>query len=280
MQEFIRSMRSRKLSEATIQKRVELISRLRDDLDGVALLDATPEMLFQFQATFAHLAPASVHIYTRHMTAFYRWAKQAKLITEDPAVELMLPRVPKTIPHPTHLDDLRTIFAVTQGRIRTAYLLAAFAGLRSGEICRARSTDISVDVRPTMLVHGKGGKERRVVLLPPVMDEISYRRGWLITRDDGKPVDPLKLSGESTRFLKSMGIPSTLHSMRAAFATHAVRLTHDVLLVRDLLGHESLNTTQIYVESDLEGAHEKLAGVTQLAQSLLSPVRLAAVASA
>lgn len=279
MQQFITSMRIQKLSDATIQKRIELIHRLREFLGETPLLEASTDDLLRFQASYSHLSPASCHIYTRHVTAFYRWARAVKLISEDPAADLELPQLHKTQPHPTRLEDLRMIFACATGRIRTAYMLATFAGLRSGEICRLRSTDINIDDEPTALIHGKGGKERIVPLLAPVLQEIQYKRGWIITREDGRPVEPLWLSGESTRFLRNLGIPTTLHSMRAAFATHAVRITHDPLLIRDLLGHESVATTEIYMQTSLHGAHDKLAEMSEMATGLLRPRHLVSVSA-
>lgn len=275
MQAFITHMRIQKLSDATIQKRIELLHRLGEFLD-CPLPDATTEKLMAFQATYSHLAPASMHIYTRHITAYYRWAKATKLLDEDPAADLELPRLRKTQPHPTKPNDIRTIFSCARGRLRTAYMLAAFAGLRSGEICRLRSNDINYE-DCSALIHGKGGKERTVPLLKPVMDEVGYRRGWIVTRDDGTPVEPVWLSGESTRFMKNIGVQSTLHSMRAAFATNAVRMTHDPLLVRDLLGHESVATTEIYMETNLDGVHDRLQGMVGMAEDLLRPRRLVAV---
>lgn len=276
MQQFITHMRIMKLSDVTIRKRVEILGRLADHLGDVPLLSATTEMLTDWQAAHAHLQPVSLHSYTRHVTAFYRWARRAGYLEVDPAVDLELPRLPKSVPHPTTLDDLRVILACATGRLRTAYILAAFAGLRCGEVCRLRSTDIGYDPMPIALIRGKGGKERRVPLLPPVVDEVGYRRGWIIDRD-GRQVEPARLSNESTLFLQRLGVPTTLHSMRATFATLAVRITHDPLFVRDLLGHASVKTTEIYMEYDMDGAHDKLADLASMATGLLRPRHLAAV---
>lgn len=275
MQQFITYMKTAKMSDATITKRVEIVERLRAYLAtmDVELFAATGDLLIAWQAAHAHLAPASLHIYTRHVTAFYRWANRAGHIPTDPSTALVLPILRKTVPHPTTFDDLRTIFACVTGRLRRAYVLASFAGLRCGEICRFHSGDISYDAQPTVLIHGKAGKERRIPLLPPVMDEIGYARGWIVTTRADRPCLPHQISGESTRFLQGLGMPTTLHSMRAAFATNAARLTHDPLLVRDLLGHESVKTTEIYMDSSLVGAHERLAGFTDLAASVLRPAR-------
>ena len=130
----------------------------------------------------------------------------------------------------------------------------------------------------TALVHGKGRKDRTVPLLPTVVDELlRQRHGWVITLDNGKPYTPNRLSVDSTKHLHELGIPTTLHSMRAAFATLAFAATRDPLFVRDLLGHSSVATTEIYTLSSLQDAHERLNGMSTQAAALLRPQRLRAV---
>ncbi len=277
MNEFVTHMRILKRSEATIQKRVELLERLHRWF-GRPLLEATTDDLRGFQSTYAHLAPASVDIYTRHVKAFYRWARERDLIGTDPAAPLGVPHVGRGKPHPTRAEDLAVIFACTTGALRTAYILAAFAGLRCGEVCRLQGQDLDFAAPATALVHGKGRKDRTVPLLPAVVDELlRQRRGWVITLDNGKPYTPNRLSVDSSHHLHELGIPTTLHSMRAAFATLAFAATRDPLFVRDLLGHESVATTEIYTLSSLADAHTRLAGLSDQAAGLLHPRRLSAV---
>jgi integrase len=181
--------------------------------------------------------------------------------------------VPKGRPHPTRLDDLRRIFACARGVLRVAFVLAAFAGLRRGEICRLQVTDLELSGSlSTALVHGKGAKERTVPLLRPVVEELQAyglpRAGWLVRGARGGAMNPDRLSEAASRFFRDIGVATTLHSLRHAFATHAVRTTHDLLMVRDLLGHCSVASTEIYAASDVEHLHLKLAGLSTLADDL------------
>jgi integrase/recombinase XerC len=275
MRQFELEMRIAKLSPVTIDHRLAAVCRLRDWLptQDSSLLDATPDDLRAYQARFVHLAPATIDIYSRHIKAFYDWAETRGFLDgPNPASGLIMPRLTRGRPHPTTIDDLRVVFACTTGPLRTAYVLAAFAGLRRGEICRLHRRDIDLAGTPTALIHGKGGKERVVPLLPPVVGEIQeagLARGWVIHRGDGRPYDPERLSIESTTHLHGLGLQTTLHSMRHTFATHAARVTKDPLFVRDLMGHESVATTEIYMDSDLEGAHEKLAGYSAAINEVL-----------
>ena len=278
--EYVMHLRIAKRSEVTITKRLELLRRLGKFLGDTPILDATAEQLFQFQATFAHLAPASVNVYSRHLLAFYRWAHERGLIDRDPTAHLVVPHVRKGKPHPTPQDDLRVIFTCTSGALRTAYVLATFAGLRCGEVTRLEGGDVELGgPAPSALVHGKGGKERVVPLLGPVVAELRGlpRRGWLLLLPSGKPYSPNRLSVDSHNHLKELGMATTLHSMRHAFGTDAYRVTHDPLFVRDVLGHESVSSSEIYMATSMADAHGRLSELATDAAALLRPRHLRAV---
>lgn len=70
---------------------------------------------------------------------------------------------------------------------------------------------------------------------------------------------------------------SHVGQVRHYFATYAARITKDPLFVRDLLGHASVATTEIYMASDMEGAHARLAGLTAQAERVLGGRQLYAV---
>jgi integrase len=280
-------MRTAKLRPDTVTKRLEVLRRLeaflakgtRNIITGTnnisTLLAASADDLAAFQATFAHLAPRSVDIYTRHVRAFYKWAVTYGHIATDPCSRMVDVKVRKGLPHPTGADDLRVIFACTRRPLRTAYVLAAFAGLRCGEICRLRWEDLSLaGATPRAFIHGKGGRERIVPLLPPVVDELQQvglaPRGPVVVTGAGRPYSPPnRLSAASTKHLTELGVATTLHSLRHYFGTATYRATRDVLLTRDLLGHESVATTEIYMQTSMDGAHERLAALTGDAVNLL-----------
>lgn len=277
LHQFATDMQIAKYSPVTIGARMELLRRLAGHLDK-PLLDVTGDDLRSFQAEFAHLAPASVNIYSRHIKAFYDWATKRRLISCNPCEEMTIPRVPKGRPHPTTVDELRTVFACTRGVLRLVYTLAAFVGLRRGEICHMQRHDLELaSATPTALVHGKGGKERVVPLLAPVVAEIyEYglpRAGWVVKRD-GRPYSPGQLSIDSHNHLRGLRLSTTLHSMRGTFATAAAQATRDPLFVRDLLGHSSVATTEIYMASTMADAHARLAVLAEVAESFLSPGRV------
>jgi integrase len=269
-------MRTRKLAPDTIKKRLEILRRLEaflaNDLQQISLLAASPDDLAAFQSSLSHLAPASLDIYSRHVRSFYRWAREFGHIDADPCTRMVVPRKPRGLPHPTSPDDLRVIFACTRRPLRTCYALAAFAGLRAGEITRLRWEDVDL-ARGTAYVHGKGGVDRIVPLLPAVVDELQRvgpaPRGYVVVRKNGLPYTPNRLSVDSCKHLATLPVSTTLHGLRHSFGSLAYRYTRDPLLVRDLLGHRSVSTTEIYMASSVDGAGERLSSLAGDARGLL-----------
>lgn len=275
LSDFDSYMHLRGLSPVTVKDRLEILVRLAAFLAPVPLIAATVERLTAWQMQFVHLAPASIDIYTRHVQAFYRWALAAGRITENPSARLTRPRVPAGRPHPTTTDDLRTLFSCTSGTLRIVFALAAFAGLRRGEICRLQRPDLDLQLG-TALIQGKGGKERTVPLVPPLLDELRTfvpRHGHIILYRGAPYSNPDTLSLQCLRHLRSLGIDSTLHSMRHAFATNTYRATRDLLLVSELLGHASVKTTQIYAAPDMNDVQQRLRAVSDMADAFLTPRR-------
>lgn len=177
---------------------------------------------------------------------FCDWAVDEGHIDVSPARRL--PRVKASIarPRPAGEDVVHDALDTLDGRTRLMVRLAAFAGLRACEIARVHRRDLQQDlVGWSLRVVGKGGRLRDVPL-----DETTARliRGsaaaWLFPgRIDGH------LSAHYVSKLLSRALPNgvTGHMLRHRYASAAyARGGRDLLAVRDLLGHASVATTQIY----------------------------------
>ncbi|MCH9275892.1 tyrosine-type recombinase/integrase [Bifidobacterium amazonense] len=124
--------------------------------------------------------------------------------------------------------------------------LAADAGLRRAEIAQVRGDDLIDDAFGwSLIVHGKGGKDRIVPLSDELAIEIRRRGpGWLFPGE--KVCD--HICGDTVyRIIKeATGYPP--HSLRRRFATAAyITSNGNVMAIKEILGHESLSTTQGYI---------------------------------
>lgn len=274
---YVRHMGVAKMSPATVKSRVRCLRALLAFLGDTPLLEATAVQLEDFQATYADRAPATVDIYTRHVRAFYAWALDFDRIVIDPSRRMVLPRLGRAVPHPVKPAVLRAMLAYVRPSdpLRMAYVLAAFAGLRCGEICRLEWEHCNLEgPNPNALIHGKGNVERIVPLIPAVVDELERmpgdHRGHVVLNRVGRPYKPDLLSIHSHRLITELGLSTTLHSLRHYFATEAAQLTRDPLFVRDLLGHASVATTERYMGTSLVGAHGRLAELSASAAGMLT----------
>jgi len=127
--------------------------------------------------------------------------------------------------------------------------LAAGEGLRRGEIARVHTDDIQLghDLQNgKLLVHGKGGKIRVVPLWPEIAQLIlRHSPGWVFPgQKDGH------LSPGYVGKLIAQAMPGayTAHTLRHSLATRLYEATGDIAIVQKWLGHENLQTTQVYVQ--------------------------------
>jgi integrase len=130
-------------------------------------------------------------------------------------------------------------------------LLAAFQGLRCGEIARLSRDDVTVEWLPVLR---KGGKTQLLPTHPLVFAELSaLPPGPAVPRTRGGHFRPKGLAIAASRQLTRAGLPDlTLHWFRHRFATMSLLPKDlggagaDVRTVQELLGHESLASTQVY----------------------------------
>jgi site-specific recombinase XerD len=244
----------RGLREATsIRQRSRAVTRVARALGG-DLLGATPDGLVAWQAGL--VGSAQTHCtYVAHLVNFYRWAMVEGLVETVPTGRLVRPKIARRVPRPISEDKLLTAMSTATPRVRVWLVLAGWAGLRAMEVASLRREDILERAPTPMLVvrDGKGQVGRAVPLSPLVVEELAgVLEGcepgwWLFPRMDMTgPVTAKYVSTKTNKHLRSLGFPDTFHSLRHRFATELYRVTLDLRLVQEMLGHGSPATTAIY----------------------------------
>ena len=211
------------------------------------------------------------------LRAFFKYlCVKMKQIPENPMEELESPKLKKSLPKYLTLDESVQLLESIDGRDkeRDHAIITLFlnCGLRLSELCSLNYTDIKSD--GTLTVTGKGNKERTIYLNEMCIDAV---KDYMKVRpvDGVKDKNALFLSGRKNRIS-----PKTVQHLvekyieksglgDRGFSTHKLRHTAatlmyqkggvDVLLIKDILGHENLATTEIYthiVDSQLKNAVE------------------------
>lgn len=255
-------------TDRTIFHRRENLRRLAERLP-CDLLDATPEQLDAWQSALT-VSPSSRATYTNHVVGFYRWAVENGHLEHDPAARLPRPRIPRRLARPIPEADLKVALECAPEPIRTWLVLAAFMGLRAAEVAGIRREDVAdVDGRLYLSGVGKGNKPFRlpvpVEVVPSLRLHLSGQPGPLWRNAHGGPATPGHVTGRTSEFFKSIGMPYTLHWCRHFFGTQVYRQTRDLLLTMTVLRHSSPNTTRVYVE---QVPADEIAAMDQLSARL------------
>lgn len=200
--------------------------------------------------------------------SFYKYlTNKAKLISENPMQDLDAPRLKKSLPRYLDLDEsirlLESVDEPNQARDYCILTLFLNCGLRISELVSLNLSDIRED---QLRVLGKGNKERMIFLNDACKAAIA---AWLAERSQCAAADKnaLFLTRRHTRMttdavhymvkqrLKKAGLDPSLyssHKLRHTAATLMLQNGVDVRTLQEVLGHEHLNTTQIYTHVDNE----------------------------
>ena len=217
--------------------------------------------------------------------AFHRYAAREGLATGDPWGAVSTPRLPRRLPRVLEVEQVERLIAVVEEdlgragegergvlaaalalRDRALVEVAYAAGLRISELAAADLGSLD-QRRAEIRVLGKGRKERIGLLGRPAVEALTTyledgrpellarrRAGAAPAPDEvflnhhGEPLGVRGLRCRLDRLRRRAGLPEGVspHTLRHSFATHLLDGGADLRVVQELLGHESLATTQVY----------------------------------
>jgi len=203
------------------------------------------------------------------LRSFFSLQKREGRRADNPAQDVPPPKAAKRLPQVMSEAEvgklLRTRVAGKSDsqRLRNAAIMELLyaSGIRRAELVGLNVSDVDIE-RRTMRVLGKGNKQRMVFMNEAAASAI---RAYLGTRPRSAD-EALFLSNRKTRLshrqawvifrefaqLSGLNKHVTPHVMRHSFATHLLENGADIMTIKELLGHESLSTTQIYTNVSLE----------------------------
>ncbi len=264
------------LSSNSIEAYLSDIGKLEQFLE-VSQIEAGPEELdrehlseFLIWISEMGLSARSQARILSGIKAFYRYLLLEDLIEKDPTALLEGPRLGSKLPEVLSVEEIDRMLehidlSKPQGRRNKAMLETLYScGLRVTELVRLQISGI-FRTEGFIRVIGKGDKERLVPFSPRALKEIDLylpdrnalsiqagnedilflnRRGKMLTRNMVFTI--------IKELAKSAGIQKTVspHTFRHSFATHLVEGGADLRAVQEMLGHESITTTEIYTHLD------------------------------
>ena len=203
------------------------------------------------------------------LKAFLTFAREQSGEPLAAAPRLRGPRIKKGLPRPVSPDDAVALAVMVEedasepwigARDRAVLLLLYGAGLRIAEALSI--TGAMLPLGETLLVTGKGNKQRVVPLLPVVREGVAAYLAacpWpmapaipIFRGAKGGPLNQGMVQKAMAAARRALGLPATAtpHALRHSFATHLLGAGADLRSLQELLGHASLGSTQIYTKVD------------------------------
>ncbi|MDQ3985857.1 MAG: tyrosine recombinase XerC [Actinomycetota bacterium] len=220
------------------------------------------------------LARRSIARKVSAIRSLLRWAVVQELAAVQPADDVAVPKLDRPLPKVLKKGEAASLCELPPddepaGRRDRAILELLYgSGMRVGELCSLNVDDVDLSSE-TVRVLGKGRKERIVPFGRPAGDALrrylSEGRSWFSRRNSASAGAALFLNQRGTRmgprsvrrilvkYLTAEGKRAIgPHTLRHSFATHLLDGGADLRAVQELLGHESLATTQIYTHVSTE----------------------------
>ncbi len=241
---------------------------------GIDIVHATPDDLHRFVnevlgSVDNTLSQARILTGIR---SFYRFLVYHNYIEQDPSELIEMPKRDKHLPEVLTVEEIDRMTAAIdlsapEGHRNRAIIEMLYgSGLRVSELTTLRLSRIYLN-EGYMLIEGKGSKQRLVPISPVAIEWFGYwmeDRSHLDVKPDYKDYAFLNRYGRGLtramiftiikRLATEAGISKTIspHTLRHSFATHLLQNGADLRLIQQMLGHESITTTEIYTHLDIQ----------------------------
>ena len=239
------------------------------DLAGLKALDFRAYLAYRRKGEDA-LSAASIARLLSALRTFFRYLDRRWDIKNDALSMIKGPKLKRAIPKPlseSGAKDLVDMGTCTddrpwvEARNVAVMMLLYGAGLRISEALSLEVSDLPLG--QSLAIKGKGGKTRIVPLLPSISEAVERYMSLcphILDRDDkifrgirGGELSARQVQLDIQRLRGFLGLPETAtpHALRHSFATHLLAGGGDLRTIQQLLGHESLSTTQRYTDVDI-----------------------------
>jgi integrase/recombinase XerD len=275
----------RSLSDNSVEAYLRDVDKLTDYLQSVKTLKAPQDVDLKVLQHFVKwiseldMTASSQARIIAGIRAFYKFCLIENIVTADPSILLEAPKLKRALPDILSFEEIEKIIgsinlSAKEGTRNKAILETMYScGLRVSEVINLKISCLYFN-DGFIRVIGKGDKER---LIPIGDDAVNYIDIYLETI---RRLDPIEKGFEDILFLnnrgkslsrimifyiikalaKKAGISKVIspHTFRHSFATHLVEGGADLRSVQQMLGHESITTTEIYTHLDRDYLRETL----------------------
>jgi len=211
--------------------------------------------------------------------SFFKYMLMEEKISNDPTTLLESPKIGRKLPDILSMEEIDALIEAVdvskaEGQRNRAMLETLYScGLRVSELVNLKLTNLFFD-QGFIKIEGKAGKERLVPISKRAMEEISryltgYRKTLRINKESenvlflnrrGKKLSRVMIFTIIKNLADKVGLNKKIspHTFRHSFATHLINGGADLRAVQEMLGHESILTTEIYTHLDKDYLHSTI----------------------
>lgn len=202
--------------------------------------------------------------------SFFKFLNREEILDQNPALSIKMPKFEKKLPEFIPLADIEKILALPQVRsfdgLRDLAILELFygTGMRLSELINLTEANLLLSEN-LVRIHGKGNKERVVPLgeaaKKVIIQYLEIRPQYaekdvenLFVLKSGKKMYPIAVQRIMKKYLSEITTinKKSPHILRHSYATHLLNAGAGIRVVKDLLGHENLSTTQVYTHLSID----------------------------
>lgn len=261
------------LTIGAYQTDLEQFSIFVDDSFDLGLLDVDSFQVRSWVVSLKNqgLKNKSIHRKVSSVKSFYKFLLRIGEVEVNPTSKLALPKLESRLPDFVRENDMRELLTEIKDKIKgfnslvnySVFLLLYATGMRRAELVGLKQEAIDFD-NGTVKVLGKRNKERIIPVETSVLNELkNYKnekdlRGLNTTsffvNEKGEKLTEKFVYQTVNNYLSV--VPSlkkrSPHVLRHTFATQMLENGADLMAIKDLLGHESLSSTQVYTHNTIE----------------------------
>jgi site-specific recombinase XerD len=207
------------------------------------------------------------------LITFFRFCCNRGLITKNPVLKIEKPKLPKSLPRFLTKVDIRTLLEHFEiydwktdfERLRNICIFKTFlfSGLRLNELLSLKNTDVILSERTIKVIKGKGNKDRTI----PIHNDLYYALKiyenrkkikhlngvyFFVSQKRGMKLSDKNIYSVFKKIQKNTGIYFTPHMLRHTFGKCSVEANLHVFKLKEIMGHSSVSTTQIYMSVSME----------------------------
>ena len=265
LDEYINHMRGNKKSEGTIHEYVrnltDVFTTIGKDEEAVAYED-----IENYKLSIASLSSSTINTRISALKSYYKFLMQRRYVEVNPVEYVECPKVKNKEKIPLTGEQVRAMIAKTSNVRMEAFIMAlATTGMRIAELASVTIDDYNNRVGNTIIITGKGDKERRVTFPDEAIaciDKYIWTErsihaaktgtNLLFVSNQGTALAAGNMGEQLKKIAKEAGIPQwdkvCNHLLRTTCATLALRNGVELPTIQKMLGHSDINTTTRYAK--------------------------------